>query len=99
MGTPMADKRVALLENGSATGSAKRWPGGVGVFTVSGTFSGATIKLQRLLPGGSTYVDVGVYTTLTAEGMGGFTLDECDVKVTISGGPPSGIYAYIAPLI
>lgn len=84
-----------LLSNASATSGNVSWPGGLGVFTVTGTFSGATVKLQCIARDG-TALDVGPDTTLTAGGMGAFTLPPCLIKATITGGPPSGIYADVA---
>lgn len=83
-----------LLTNASATGSAVRWPGGEGVFEVEGTWAGATVTLQFKTANG-TWLDVGTDTTKTANGAGGFILHPCDVKATVSGGPPSALYAAV----
>lgn len=93
-----SDSDIALLENGTATGSGVRWYGGRGVFYVhSATFSGATIKLQWSIDN-STWVDVDrsgdSFVTLTAAGSGGFELPPCFLRVAISSGPPSAVYAY-----
>jgi len=82
-----------LLNNAAATGAAVQWDGGIGAFSAAGTFSGATVKLQWLGPDGTTYLDVGTDTTLTAAGAGGFVLPPCKIRAFISGGPPSGMYA------
>ena len=82
-----------LLSNASATGSAAQWGGGTGVFSVCGTFSGATVSLQFLGPDGSTYIDVGTDTMLTSNGAGGFVLPPGKIRAYISGGTPSGLYA------
>lgn len=84
--------RIDLLTNGSATGSAVVWPGGRGLFTAAGTFSGATISLQFLGPDGSTWIDAGTYTTLTAAGGGIFDLPQGQVRAAVTGSP-SGINA------
>lgn len=84
-----------LLENASSTGSWAVWGGGVGVFTVVGTFSGATVSLQFLGPDNSTAVAMGTDTTLTAAGGGGFVFPPGRIRAAISGGPPSGIYAQV----
>lgn len=81
-----------LISNGSATGSALTWGGGPGIFTVVGTFSGATCKLQMLGPDATTYVDV-YGCSLTAAGMLPFTLPAGTIRAAVTGGPPSGIYA------
>ena len=76
-----------LLSNASATGIPVHWPGGRGVFRVVATdFDGNTITLQVLGPDGTTYIDVADETTLTANGHGGFDLDPCKLKATITGG-------------
>lgn len=82
-----------LLSNASATGSWAQWDGGVGVFSIVGTFGGATVTLQFLGPDGSTAVTVGSDTTLTAAGGGGFILPPARIRASVAGGPPSGLYA------
>lgn len=89
---------ITLLSNAAATGAAQPWPGGRGVFTVpSATFSGATVKLQWS-PDGTNFLDVDrsgdTFVTLTATGAGLFELPPCSIKATVSGGPPSAVYAY-----
>lgn len=84
---------IPLLINGSATGIATVWPGGQGVFTVIGTFGGATVKLQFLGPDQATWIDAGSATTLTANGAGLFYLHACQIRAFVSGGAPSGIFA------
>jgi hypothetical protein len=61
-------QRVNLVENASATGSAKLYKGGPSTFSATATFGGGTVKLQVLLPDGSTWVDVAG-GSLTAAGM------------------------------
>ena len=89
----MRGNRVELLSNASATGSSQIWYGGRGTFVVAGTFNGATVSLQLLGPDATTWIDAGVYTTLTASGAGNFDLPQGQIRAAISGGPPSGIYA------
>lgn len=91
---------LALLENASATGDAFDWPGGSGAFIVDrGTFSGATVKLQFSIDGGTTWLDVDqggdTYVTFSAAGAGAFDLPACEVKATVSGGTPSALYATV----
>lgn len=95
------DGRIKLLDAASASGSAVDWPGGRGAFSVPvGTFSGATVKLQWSPDDGTTFLDVDrsgdTYVTLTAAGSGLFDLPVCKIKAVITGGPPSGVYAYAA---
>jgi hypothetical protein len=89
---------LALLADASATGSAFDWPGGSGAFIVDrGTFSGATVKLQFSIDGGTTWLDVDqggdTYVTLTTAGAGAFDLPACEIKAVVSGGTPSALYA------
>lgn len=90
------DGTYTLLENASATGNPFEWQGGRGVFAVpSGTFSGATVKLQWS-PDSTNWLDVDqggdTYVTLTAAGAGLFEMPKCFIKATITGSP-TGIYA------
>lgn len=82
-----------LLSNATSTGSAVQWGGGMGVFTATGTWAGATVTLQYLSPDGATYVAMGADTTLTANGGGAFLYPPGTIRAAISGGPPSGMYA------
>ncbi len=52
-------------------------------FLVAGTFASATVKLQQLI--GSTYVDLGSETTLTANGGGLFVTPVSALRIAISG--------------
>ncbi|MEN9417114.1 MAG: hypothetical protein RI988_734 [Pseudomonadota bacterium] len=88
----MRAQRVDLLINGNATGNAAIWPGGRGLFTVDGTFGGSTATLQFLGPTGN-WIAAGPYTTLTAAGGGIFDLPQGQIRVSLSGGSPSGISA------
>ena len=85
--------RLDLISNGTVTGNAFIWRGGRGHFAAAGTFGGSTVKLQFLGPDGSTWIDAGTYTTLTSSGGGNFDLPECQIRASISGGSPSGIFA------
>lgn len=82
-----------LLSNATETGSAVQWGGGTGVFTAAGTFDGATVSLQYLGPDGSTWVDMGTDTTLTAAGGGLFVYPPGSIRAAVVGGPPSAMYA------
>jgi hypothetical protein len=95
------DGRIKLIDNAAVSGNAADWSGGRGTFSVpAGTFSGATVKLQWSPDDGTTWLDVDrsgdTYVTLTAAGGGLFDLPVCKIKAVVSGGPPSGIYAYAA---
>lgn len=90
----MTDTRLAvvLLDNASATGDWKVWPGGDGRIDVCGTIGGATITLQVKGSDGSTAHTVGTDTTFTAVGSNGFKLEAgCEIRAGVSGGTPSGL--------
>lgn len=83
----------SLLSNASTTGPAVGWPGGVGVFSASGTWGGGTVTLEFLGPDGTTYLAAGTQTTLTSNGAGVFYLPHTMIKALVSGGAPSALYA------
>lgn len=85
---------TALADNASATTSAFVWNGGRGAFMAKATWGGGTVKLQYLLPDGSTWVDVGPDVELTADGMGGFELPPGHIRVNIA--TATAVYAWIA---
>lgn len=86
-------ERFTLISNGSATGSAVRWPGGKGTFECVGTLGGATVTLQFLANDGATWIDVGTEAALTAAGMCGFELAAGYIRAEVVGGSPSALYA------
>lgn len=88
-----------LLSNGSATSPAFDCPGGDCVFMAAGTFGGATVSLQVQLPDGSTWLAAGTNTTLTAAGGGYVILPPGQIRVAVTGGSPSGLYASIARVV
>jgi len=75
---------ITLADNLSASGQWYDWPGGSGVFVARATWGGGTVKLQFSMDGGTTAVDVGTYTTLTANGGGNFTLPACKIRANIA---------------
>lgn len=98
-GKPVADnrekglmmaKRIELIENGSSTSDAKRWPGGRGSMTVAGTLGGATVTLQTLAGDNTSWVKV---VDFTAAEHKSFELAEGRIRAAVTGGAPSGIYA------
>lgn len=80
-----------LLTGGTATSAAASWGGGSGSFDVSGTFNGATVKLQRLAADG-TWFDV-TSAALTADGRAPFSMAPGQIRAAVTGGPPSNINA------
>lgn len=84
-----------LLSNGSTTSKAVQWGGGVGLVNVSGTFGGATVTMQMLGPDNSTWQDLTGVDAFTEGGSAIFELPSAQVRVEVSGGTPSGLYASI----
>ncbi len=93
----MADDRVNLLSNATATGSGREWGGGAGTFCVVGTFSGATVALQMLGPDATTWVTLnnGAAVSLTAAGALRFDAPPGQLRASVASGSPSGLYASV----
>lgn len=86
--------RVTLGSNVSATGSAVLYTGGPSLFMATATFGGGTVKLQVLLPDGSTWVDVAG-GSLTAAGTSAVLwLPPGSYRVNVA--TATGVYAYLA---
>ena len=90
-----------LLANGTATGSGVAIAGGMYIFTVEGTASGATAALQMQTSNG-TWVNVNAIGSTSPISSATLPymatqiyLPPCQVRVNITGGPPSGVFAYI----
>lgn len=81
-----------LLENASATSDATDWPGGRGSFEVVAAAWG-TVTLEFLGPDDSTWLPMGIDTTLTANGGGVFTMGPGTIRAAVSGA--SGVYAIV----
>lgn len=95
----MAIKQVlTLLSNAAATSAAFIVGiGGFYSFAIQGTWAGATAKLQMLGPDGATYMDIDSTLSFTANGVQGVDLPTgATVRVTITGGPPSAVYASLS---
>lgn len=90
---------VTLLTTAAVTGAQVTWPGGAGVFAVSGTWNGATVTLQFVGPDG-TLVTAGTATTLTANGAGVFYLPRGLIQATMSGaGGSTSLTATAKPIV
>jgi len=76
-----------VFDGASADGNstALNWPGGVGQMVVSGTFGGGTVKLQMSPDDGTTWVDVGGDSSVTAAAVVNFDLNGCDIRLNLSG--------------
>lgn len=97
------DLTYTLLSNGSATGAAVQIKGGEYMFFVEGTISGATVSLQVQAPSGN-WVDVQVFTgsvvkfTVLPGNQTAIDLPAGNVRCALTGGTPSGIFAYLQGL-
>lgn len=81
----MNNIHAQLLSNAAATGSDYEWPGGWGVVTAEGDFSGGgTVSLQVIGPQGNWF-NVGAATTLVANGMGAFLLPPGRIRAAVTG--------------
>lgn len=87
-----------LINNAAVTSQPFTWFGGPGIFRASGTFGGATVKLQYLQDDGVTWSDMGPDTTLVGPGGAGFTYTSQPIRAQVSGGAPSGLYVSVEEL-
>jgi hypothetical protein len=77
------------------------WQGGDGVLYASGTFGSGTVTLAANSGGGNAtndaFIALGSSTTLTSNGIAGFTLAAgMTLKVTVSGGTSQSIHVVVA---
>ena len=100
----MNSASAVLLSNASADGSWVPWPGGAGHFSMAGTFGGTSAQLEYKGPDNSTAIAVqamapdGTLTAVPLTAAGGFCFDlpPCHLRVNLTGGSPSGLYATAA---
>ena len=86
---------TVLLSNASATGQpSAALAGGTYVWTIVGTFDGATATLQSLGPDGSTWLDVVARTSAGSERV--LVGQGSSLRTAVAGGTPSGLYANVA---
>jgi hypothetical protein len=97
------DNAYTLLSNGTATGAAVSIKGGEYIFTAEGTVNGATVALQIQSVNG-TWMTVQVFnasavqTTVLPYAQTAVDLPAGYARVSITGGPPSAVYAYLIGL-
>lgn len=96
-GAAAATAPVVLLSAASATGAGGAGlDGGRYVWAAAGTFGGATLQLQNLGPDGATWLDV-TGAALTAAGQQAVDVGAGEsLRVKVTGGAPSGLYATLA---
>lgn len=83
-----------LLHNESATGGKLDVARGTYVVSADGTFGGATLQLQLLSPDGTSWLSI-TDASFTAEGAFAIDLPKGVVRMSVSGGSPSALYANI----
>lgn len=85
---------IQLLSNASATGNSFQVNNSRDyVFSVDGTFGGATVTLQLLSPDGSSWLSI-TNAAFTAEGaVAVFLGADSTVRVLVASGIPSALYA------
>ena len=94
----MASKTINTTVTADGNTLVPDWNGHIGAFLAAGTFDGATVKLQQKI--GSTWVDLGSDTTLTADGGGQFITPQNELRVnTSSAGASTSITIIVKPLV
>jgi hypothetical protein len=83
-----------LVANASATGSAVVLKGGTYSFMATATFGGGSVKLQVLLPDGTTWVDVAGGSLTAAGATAGLALPPGSYRANIT--TATAVYAYVA---
>lgn len=82
-----------LLTNASATGEGIAVGGGAYVISADGTFGGTTLQLQLLSPDGASWLAIA-NATFTAEGSLVVDLPDGVIRMAVTGGTPSALYAH-----
>lgn len=91
----MALESTTLTTTGTTDVS---WNGKLGAFLASGTFDGATVKLQHKI--GSEWVDLGSDVTLSSAGGGQFITPQSELRVDLSShGASTSITVAVKPLV
>lgn len=85
----------ALLNFTSSTGGETKWKGGKGVIVAYGTFGGTSLQLQVRTPN-NQWANAGA--AMTAAGEQEITLPPTSIRMTVTGGTPSALYARIDPV-
>lgn len=90
---------LTLIANNTPAAAQTAY-GGDYVWSVQGTFNGASVQLQSLGPDGTTYMNIGPAKTApdTTGGTGVGLGSNATVRAVITGGPPTGIYATLSRL-
>lgn len=87
--------KLILLKAGAATGNPVEWNGGYTEVTVSGTFGGASVAIQKLNELDGTWQDVDTTNlTFTTAGLKIFNCADGTFRAAVTGGAPSGLNCY-----
>ena len=86
-----------LLSNfdGPGAGPEKRWPGGRGTLSISGTFGGTTARLQYKGANDAWFDVDTTNASFAAAGMCGFELAPGLIRINTAAGTPSAMYAVV----
>lgn len=79
---------------GNATSTPVDWQGGMGSLFVNGTFGGGAYQLQMQGPDGAWY-SLGTTTTLSAQGLVGFTAPAGPMRLSGTGGAANSVNAWL----
>lgn len=91
----MTTQTVTLLDNAAVSGADVDFNGGSAhVMVEADAWNGATVSIDYKTPSGN-YISLGADTTFTADGQAGFSAGAGLIRVSISGGPPTNVRAYL----
>lgn len=85
---------VVVNNDGPGNKAAVAWPGGIGTLIAqAGTWGGGSVKLQILLPDGSTWADL-TDVVLSANGAVGFECGRASLRAVVA--TATGVRAKLA---
>lgn len=87
---------MEFVFTGNTSSDPIKWNGGPGVVIADGTWGSGTLTLQARRAGSAgAWIAVGSNVTFTANGLGGFTLGDCDLRLTMTGSTTPSVTARI----
>lgn len=89
----IGEEQQSLAADGQTT--KVYFSGGRGTMTVFGTFGGGTVKLQRSVDNGTTWIDVSG-ASVTANGQTNFEFSACYLRADLSGATTPSVTVEIA---
>ncbi len=88
--------KVFTSQTANGSTSSLNWDGREGQVIASGTWDGANIQLEVSPDSGTTWVSVGDEGKLEADGAFNFSLNPCNVRLTVaSAGASTSLNAWI----